>query len=56
MRIRRILEAPITGKLIRGLNEAQTKQGVEGIFCAGVSENGDGQLINSEDSPTLLEN
>lgn len=40
-------EAPITGKLIRGLNEAQTKQGVEGIFCAGVSENGDGQLINS---------
>ena len=40
-------EAPITGKLIRGLDEAQTKQGVEGIFCAGVSENGDGQLINS---------
>ena len=40
-------EAPITGKLIRGLNEAQIKQGVEGIFCAGVSENDDGQLINS---------
>ena len=31
-------EAPITGKLIRGLNEAQTKQGVENLVVDAVAE------------------
>ena len=40
-------EAPKAGKVIQGLNDARNQPGVEGVFCAGVSQNDRGQLITS---------
>lgn len=40
-------EAPITGKVIQGLDKARNQKGVEGIFCAGVSLNDNGDLVTS---------
>ena len=40
-------EAPIAGKVIQGLDDARSQPGVEGVFCAGVSQNNRGQLITS---------
>ena len=40
-------EAPQTGKIIQGLDEACNQSGVEGVFCAGVALNDREQLITS---------
>ena len=40
-------EAPQTGKIIQGLDEACNQPGVEGVFCAGVTLNDREQLITS---------
>jgi phosphoribosylamine--glycine ligase len=40
-------EAPKTGKVIQGLDKARNQQGVEGVFCAGVSHNDNGELVTS---------